>query len=211
LRAANGSLELWASEPKTLCEPKSTLDWPTRPLPPLTSSRLSPDRLPKPLIASHGDHHHRDAAAMLAPRHRAGPTSSSRSPPPTAPLRRNCLLLSAPEGPRWHGGDREGSPRCLLPQVPNSRLSTAVFAAGSCRRGLIRFVCAWFLYRCTLETAGTGFDPLGLYREGTSGRDSSHSPLSNFFGILSPVFGSSGGGARRGVAGCPLPFISCCY
>ncbi|PAN34406.1 hypothetical protein PAHAL_6G090800 [Panicum hallii] len=54
--------------------------------------------------------------------------------------------------------------------------------------------------RCTLETAGpAGFDPLGLYKEGPSGSDfSSRSPLSTFFGILAPVFGSSsGGGARR--------------
>ncbi|TKW09462.1 hypothetical protein SEVIR_6G102800v4 [Setaria viridis] len=54
--------------------------------------------------------------------------------------------------------------------------------------------------RCTLETAGpAGFDPLGLYKERTSGSaSSSRSPLSTFFGILAPVFGSSnGGGARR--------------
>ncbi|OEL21542.1 Preprotein translocase subunit SECY, chloroplastic [Dichanthelium oligosanthes] len=66
--------------------------------------------------------------------------------------------------------------------------------------------------RCTLDTAGpAGFDPLGLYKEGPSGSDSSsRSPLSTFFGILAPVFGSSsGGGARRekasygrGAAGC---------
>jgi hypothetical protein len=64
--------------------------------------------------------------------------------------------------------------------------------------------------RCTLET----FDPLGLqlHQEGTSVRDSSQSPLSTHFGILSLVFGSSSGdGTRRGVAGYPVrdnPFIS---
>ncbi|CAO2201175.1 unnamed protein product [Urochloa humidicola] len=54
--------------------------------------------------------------------------------------------------------------------------------------------------RCTLETAGpAGFDPLALYKEGSSGSDSSsRSPLSTFFGILAPVFGSSSsGGGRR--------------
>jgi len=68
--------------------------------------------------------------------------------------------------------------------------------------------------RCTLETAGPGFDPLGLYEEGSD--SPSRSPLSNFFGILAPVFGSSsGGGARRekasygrGAAGCQFRAIS---
>nr|O63066.1 RecName: Full=Preprotein translocase subunit SECY, chloroplastic; AltName: Full=CpSecY; Flags: Precursor [Zea mays]AAC05019.1 cpSecY [Zea mays] len=50
--------------------------------------------------------------------------------------------------------------------------------------------------RCTLETAGPGFDPLGLYEEGSNSL--SRSPLSTFFGIMAPVFGSSsGGGASR--------------
>ncbi|CAD6265767.1 unnamed protein product [Miscanthus lutarioriparius] len=50
--------------------------------------------------------------------------------------------------------------------------------------------------RCTLETAGPVFDPLGLYEEGSD--SPSRSPLSTFFGILAPVFGSSsGGGASR--------------
>lgn len=71
--------------------------------------------------------------------------------------------------------------------------------------------------RCTLETAGPGFDPLGLYEDGPSGSDSpSRSPLSIFFGVLAPVFGSSGGsGARRekasygrGAAGCQFRAIS---
>ena len=72
--------------------------------------------------------------------------------------------------------------------------------------------------RCTLGTAGpAGFDPLGLYKEGPSGSEaSSRSPLSTFFGILAPVFGSSsGGGARRekasygrGAAGCKFRAIT---
>ncbi|GJN09713.1 hypothetical protein PR202_ga27744 [Eleusine coracana subsp. coracana] len=70
--------------------------------------------------------------------------------------------------------------------------------AGAAARGR-RARVAWSP-RCTLETAGTGFDPLGLYKERPLGPDSSQSSLSNFFGILSPVFGSSSGGTRRGVA-----------
>uniref|UniRef100_A0A0D9X5W3 Preprotein translocase subunit SECY, chloroplastic n=1 Tax=Leersia perrieri TaxID=77586 RepID=A0A0D9X5W3_9ORYZ len=49
---------------------------------------------------------------------------------------------------------------------------------------------------CTLETAGAGFDPLGLYNDGPS-RPATRSPLSDFFGILSPVFGSSGGARKE--------------
>jgi hypothetical protein len=76
------------------------------------------------------------------------------------------------------------------------------------------FFCVLSSCRCALETAGPGFDPLGLYEEGSD--SPSRSPLSTFFGILAPVFGSSsGGGARRekasygrGAAGCQFRAIS---
>ncbi|CAM0911343.1 unnamed protein product [Alopecurus aequalis] len=69
---------------------------------------------------------------------------------------------------------------------PRRRTATA-------RRGRTVFA---FSPRCTLETAGPAFDPLGLYTEDPS---SSHyqSPLSTFFGILYPVFGSSSGSRKE--------------
>ncbi|GJN36780.1 hypothetical protein PR202_gb25676 [Eleusine coracana subsp. coracana] len=115
---------------------------------------------------------------MLAPRRRAAPhlilTSypSACAPSPLPPLPSGSRG-AAPA--RWREGGAPASPA-----RPGS------FVLGSCR--------------CTLETAGSGFDPLGLYKERPLGPDSSQSPLSNFFGILSPVFGSSSGGTRRGVA-----------
>uniref|UniRef100_A0A453KG14 Uncharacterized protein n=1 Tax=Aegilops tauschii subsp. strangulata TaxID=200361 RepID=A0A453KG14_AEGTS len=64
-----------------------------------------------------------------------------------------------------------------------------------------------FSPRCTLETGGPAFDPLGLYREDPSSSDY-QPPFSTLFGVLSPVFGSSSGSRKekssygRGAAGC---------
>ncbi|KAF7071865.1 hypothetical protein CFC21_077100 [Triticum aestivum] len=53
-----------------------------------------------------------------------------------------------------------------------------------------------FSPRCTLETGGPAFDPLGLYREDPSSSDY-QPPFSTLFGVLSPVFGSSSGSRKE--------------
>nr|CAB3482586.1 unnamed protein product [Digitaria exilis] len=112
-------------------------------------------------------------ATVTPPQCRRGfPAPARASPPLSSPLW--MRPLAAPFHP----------PRCR----------TAITAA---RRRRAALACS---PRCTLETAGPAvFDPLGLYKDGPSGSgSSSRSPLSTFFGILAPVFGSSsGGGARR--------------
>uniref|UniRef100_A0ACD5ZZW0 Uncharacterized protein n=1 Tax=Avena sativa TaxID=4498 RepID=A0ACD5ZZW0_AVESA len=94
----------------------------------------------------------------------------ARPPPIFAPLRLRCLT-------------REAS---SFFHFPGRRTATA-------RRG--RTAVA-FSSRCTLETAGPAFDPLGLYKEDPSSSDY-QSPLSTFFGILSPVFGSTSGSRKE--------------
>ncbi|XP_048529598.1 preprotein translocase subunit SECY, chloroplastic [Triticum urartu] len=61
------------------------------------------------------------------------------------------------------------------------------------RRGRAAFA---FSPRCTLETGGPAFDPLGLYGEDPSSSDY-QSPFSTLFGVLSPVFGSSSGSRKE--------------
>ncbi|KAL5229901.1 hypothetical protein ABZP36_028677 [Zizania latifolia] len=63
-------------------------------------------------------------------------------------------------------------------------------ATAAARRRRASLLCS---PRCTLETAGPGFDPLGLYNDGPSRPGAQSSPMSTFFGILSPVYGSSSG------------------
>ncbi|KAM0888445.1 hypothetical protein ACQ4PT_028349 [Festuca glaucescens] len=93
----------------------------------------------------------------------------SRPPPISAPLRLRYLTRGASS---FHFRGR--------------RTATA-------RRGRTAFVLS---PRCTLETAGPSFDPLGLYKDDPSSSDY-QSPLSTFFGILSPVFGSSSGSRKE--------------
>ncbi|KAE8806628.1 preprotein translocase subunit SECY, chloroplastic [Hordeum vulgare] len=92
-------------------------------------------------------------------------------PPPTsAPLRLRHLTRAASS---FH--------------FPGRRTATAR------RRGRAAFA---FSPRCTLETGGPAFDPLGLYREDPSSSDY-QSPFLTFFGVLSPVFGSSSGSRKE--------------
>ncbi|TVU42161.1 hypothetical protein EJB05_08553 [Eragrostis curvula] len=109
----------------------------------------------------------------------------------TATLRQ--CWLPAPARPLPHPRSLPLRPQPFVASAAHSWLPRCRTGAAARGRGA-RLACS---RRCTLETAGTGFDPLGLYKEGPSGSDSTQSPLSNFFSILSPVFGSSGGGARR--------------
>uniref|UniRef100_J3MRL4 Preprotein translocase subunit SECY, chloroplastic n=2 Tax=Oryza brachyantha TaxID=4533 RepID=J3MRL4_ORYBR len=97
------------------------------------------------------------------------PTAARAPPPPFAPLRLGPVS-GAPASLRFRG----------------RRAASA--SAGRRRRASPR---------CTLETAGPVFDPLGLYNGGPSRPDTQSSPLSNFFGILSPVFGSSSGARKE--------------
>ena len=159
---------------------------------------------------------------MLArtPRLGAG-TSTSLLSPPAAPRSRS--LLSPQTSHRHCYSQRKASRTGLLPQVPKSQQikHTSWFQAPcnhTCGVLLLDFCLGYFCVlsscRCTLETAGPGFDPLGLYEEGSD--SPSRSPLSTFFGILAPVFGSSSGGGAsrekasygRGAAGCQFRAIS---
>uniref|UniRef100_A0A0E0LSX4 Preprotein translocase subunit SECY, chloroplastic n=1 Tax=Oryza punctata TaxID=4537 RepID=A0A0E0LSX4_ORYPU len=117
-------------------------------------------------------------ATMATPQQCWLPTRARAPPPPRsspfAPLR-PCPIVGAPASLRFRG-----------------RRAASASPSAARRRGA-SLSCS---PRCTLETAGPGFDPLGLYNDGPS-RNDTQSPLSNFFGILSPVFGSSSGGRKE--------------
>ncbi|VAI16482.1 unnamed protein product [Triticum turgidum subsp. durum] len=94
----------------------------------------------------------------------------ARPPPTSTPLRLRYLTRAASS---FH--------------FPGRRTATAR------RRGRAAFA---FSPRCTLETGGPAFDPLGLYGEDPSSSDY-QSPFSTLFGVLSPVFGSSSGSRKE--------------
>ncbi|EAZ06230.1 hypothetical protein OsI_28472 [Oryza sativa Indica Group] len=117
-------------------------------------------------------------AAMATPQQCWLPTRARAPPPPPPRAPPYAALVSgAPASLRFRG----------------RRSASASASASAARRRGASLPCS---PRCALETAGPGFDPLGLYNDGPS-RNDTQSPLSSFFGILSPVFGSSSGGRKE--------------
>lgn len=160
---------------------------------------------------------------MLPSRFRAA--SSPLRAPAAMSSHQISRLLPAPEAPHGSNNKEQRNRPGVLPQVANLRPTSIVsWMQAVVTPRVLGILIRFFLFcscRCTLETAGPGFDPLGLYMEGPS-RSDSRSPLSTFFGVLSPVFGSSSGARKekssygRGAAGCqfgvhPFFFLNLIY
>jgi hypothetical protein len=160
---------------------------------------------------------------MLARAPRLGPGTSTPLLSSSAACRSGCGSHLSSQAPhRYYYNQRKARHTGLFPQVPKSQqMKRASWFQAPCNQTcwvlLLIFwlgsFCLLCSCRCTLETAGPGFDPLGLYEEGSNSL--SRSPLSTFFGIMAPVFGSSSGGGAsrekasgRGAAGCQFRAIS---
>uniref|UniRef100_A0A453KG19 CpSecY n=1 Tax=Aegilops tauschii subsp. strangulata TaxID=200361 RepID=A0A453KG19_AEGTS len=129
---------------------------------------LSPKKTHRPLV-SFLRHRPRGTMATATPQQCCLP-ARARPPPTSTPLRLRYLSRAASS---FH--------------FPGRRTVTAR------RRGRAALA---FSPRCTLETGGPAFDPLGLYREDPSSSDY-QPPFSTLFGVLSPVFGSSSGSRKE--------------